>query len=170
MKRGRPSAYDPMFCELILDYFEKAMRAKPRALAAVTTEQTDFKAQPASSIDADGKRKRSEKTGYLKKEVRRICAELPTIEGFAVSVGIPSSTLKQWAHDHQEFADAYARAKDIQRTILVDRGLTRQYDPAAFMFVAKNITDMTDKQILAGDSEAPLSIVVRRMDRVKPGQ
>ncbi len=136
----------------IIAYFEQKSKAKTRNLAPITTRQQGEKGA--------GK-------GYLKTEVRQICAELPTIEGFAVSIRIPSSTVKQWARDHVEFGEAYGRAKDIQRQLLVDRGLTRQYDPQAFQFVAKNITDMRDTQVIAGDPEAPLA---SRLILVRAGQ
>jgi len=152
-KPGRPTTYDPMFCELILDYFERARTAPARDLAPVDITETGY--------DVKGKK------GSQKHEVRRICAELPTIEGFAVSVGIPSKTIKGWvaSGNFPEFADAYARAKDIQYQILIDRGVTRQYDPTAFIFVAKNITEMTDKQVLAGDADNPLTLVVDDVGR-----
>jgi hypothetical protein len=143
MPAGRPKGsgtkYERKYCELIIEYFEELAQAETRELAPVMIDQV------------------GEKSSFQKTEVRRICAELPTIEGFAVRIKIPSTTVRQWAKDHEEFAVAYARAKDIQRQLLVDRGLTRQYDPQAFAFVAKNITDMTDRQVLAGDPNAPLA-------------
>ena len=146
--RGRPTKYDPAFCELIIDYFERALSADTRELAPIIT-----------TIDAE---KPSQKT-----EVRRICAELPTLEGFAHSISVSSKVLIDWSKVHEEFGESYARAKDIQFKILVDRGLTRQYDPTAFAFVAKNITWMADKQQLTGpDGGAiPLEIRVTRVER-----
>lgn len=141
MPGGRPkgsgSKYEKKYCRLIVQYFQRKAKGKTRKLAPVTTVQKGEKS-------------------YLKTEVRQICAELPTIQGFADSIKIPCGTVKQWAKDHEEFADAYARAKDIQFKLLIDRGLTRQYDTQAFIFVAKNITDMRDTQVLAGDPDAPI--------------
>lgn len=126
MPAGRPTLYRSEYCELMIEYFEAAREAPTRELAPVIT-----------TIEGD---KPSQKT-----EVRRICAELPTFEGFAVSIKIASVTFDGWKKEHEEFASAYARAKDIQQQILIDRGLTRQYDPTAFIFVAKNITSYRDK-------------------------
>ena len=137
--KGSGTRYSPKYCDEIVAYFEMMAAKDTRELAPVVVTQ-------------DG-----DKSSFQKTEVRRICAELPTIEGFAVSIKIPSTTVRGWAKDHEEFAVAYARAKDIQRQLLVDRGLTRQYDPQAFAFVAKNITDMNDRQVIAGDPDAPLA-------------
>ena|ERR1035441_6188537 len=142
MPAGRPTLYRAQYCDDIIDYFEAAAAAPVRELPPITT-----------SID-------SEKPSQ-KQEVRRICAELPTLEGFACSIGISSKTLLQWAGEHAEFGASYARAKDIQFRVLIDRGLTRQYDATAFCFVAKNITHMKERVELTGDQAAPLAINVK---------
>ena len=136
---------------MIVDYFEEFAGADGRDLEISVVDNTT----------EDGK-------GWKKSEVRKICAELPTIQGFARSIGIPSTTVKTWAKDHEEFGEAMQRAKDIQYQLLVDRGLTRQYDGAAFAFVAKNITDMRDVQTLAGDPDAPLSTRLVLVDAGSP--
>lgn len=148
-KGGRPkgsgSKYERKYCKLLVDFFEAAAKRKTRV---------QFKWE-RTETEGDGKDK---KATSRKTEIGRICAQLPTIEGFARSIKIPSTTVRQWARDHEEFAVAYGQAKDIQRDLLVDRGLTRQYDASAFVFVAKNITDMTDKSVLSGDPTAPLML------------
>lgn len=141
----------------MLAYFEAARIAPSRELAAVTTVTE------------------GEKVSSAKTEVRRICAELPTFEGFAVSIKVPSRTFNDWLLRHQEFSQAHARAKDIQYQILVDRGLTRQYDPAAFAFVAKNITWMKDRiaQEISGPDGAPVALsntITIELVRAKDGR
>lgn len=126
MPVGRPTKYKPAYCKEIVAYFQTAADAPTRELAPVVTT-------------TDGEKP------SVKTETRRICAELPTLEGFAGSIGVASFTLRQWAEKHEEFRVAYARAQDIQFRLLTDRGLTRQYDPTAFLFVAKNITWMKDR-------------------------
>lgn len=128
------SRYDPMFCGMIIDYFENAASAATRELDAVVTTEEGF--------DAKGDKK------SVKKEVRRICAELPTFEGFAGSIGFSAQTVWSWRASFPEWAEACARARDIQKRLLIDRGLTRQYDPSAFQFVAMNITDMRPPALL----------------------
>ena len=146
------SRYDHKFCKLIVEYFEAAAKADTREVTPVVTlNETEKKGE-----------------GWKKSEVRRICAELPTVESFARSVGIPSTTIKTWAKDHEDFAEAYQQAKDIQYQLLVDRGLTRQYDASAFMFVAQNITGMHQRQVVAGDSDAPLTTRLVLVDAGAP--
>ena len=105
--------------------------------------------------------------GNARPPLGRGFASNPTLEGFAHSISVSSKVLIDWSKVHEDFGESYARAKDIQFKILVDRGLTRQYDPTAFAFVAKNITWMADKQQLTGpDGGAiPLEIRVTRVER-----
>jgi DNA-packaging protein gp3 len=155
-KRGRPTKYRAEYCDQMIAYFEAARDAPTRELAPVTT---DIEGEKASK----------------KIEVRRICAELPTFEGFAVSIKVPSRTFNDWVTAHEEFSQAHARAKDIQYQILVDRGLTRQYDPAAFAFVAKNITWMKDRvaQEISGPDGGPVALagtITIELVRAKDGR
>ena len=128
--KGSGSAYKPEYATSIVEYFERLRDAPVRDLAPVETTE--------SGVEKGGEKH------ILKREVRHICAELPTIEGFAVEIGIPSTTVRGWISPHPEFSVAYTRARDIQRQLLIDRGLTGQYERTAFIFVAKNITDMRD--------------------------
>ena len=141
-------AYDPKYCQHIVEYFEEAATAPVRDLDSVVIRETH--------TDRLGQKRVSQKL-----EVRRICAELPTLQGFAAEIGVCSQTLLAWAKRYPDFLSSYSRAKDIQFKILLDRGLTRQYDPNAFIFVAKNLTEMTDKQVIAGDAVNPLQMIMR---------
>jgi hypothetical protein len=127
--KGSGSTYKPEYATAIVEYFELLRDAPVRSIEVSELREEGTSKGPVS---------------LLKSETRKICAELPTIEGFAVSINTPSSTVKRWAQDHPEFGGAYSRARDIQRQLLIDRGLTGQYERTAFIFVAKNITDMRD--------------------------
>lgn len=131
---ARPSSYDPGFCELLIDYFERGGNAPTRALDAIETTEEGHDSKGAK--------------GSIKREVRRICAELPTFQGFGQELGFSTSEMWKWRGLHPEWAEACARAKDIQERLLIDRGLNRQYDPSAFQFVAMNITSMRPAPLL----------------------
>ena len=144
-----PDAYDPGFCGLLIDYFENAASAPERKLPTTVTVEKGH--------DYKGNK------GSVKREARRICAELPTFEGFASSIGFSVQTCWGWRASHPEWAEACSRAKDIQKRILIDRGLNRQYDPSAFQFVAMNITDMRpaaliDMGVLGAGSRVTVTI------------
>lgn len=154
---GAPTSYREEYCEQLIEYFERGFTESVRALAPVLTEE---------ETSTGGKQKR---------EVRHICAELPTFEGFAALIGVSSKCLLEWGNRHPAFGVARARAKDIQTRLLVDRGLTRQYDSTAFTFVAKNMLGWRDKididqTTTAGGDSASMDKVRDALGRATPDQ
>lgn len=55
-------------------------------------------------------------------------AKLPTLEGFATHVGVSVETLRNWAREHSALAQALDRVKDVQRSYLIDNGLSGRYN------------------------------------------
>lgn len=92
-----------------------------------------------TSFDKDG----NEKTKYVE-----VANSLPTFERFAARIGVCRDTLDQWKRDYEEFSDTYKRCKDLQKDMLNDLAMRGFYNPTYTIFVAKNITDMTDKNIV----------------------
>lgn len=85
---------------------------------------------------------------------KNIANKLPTFEKFAYKKGVSYQTLLNWAGTdeggnlvHPEFFEAYNTAKFLQKDFIIQNGLQGHYPPAAFIFVAKNVTDMQDIQI-----------------------
>ena len=145
-KPGRKSLYRPEYCQAIIDFFSFSIDAPNRQLEPVIT--------------------RGEQNGkpFEKQEIRFIPAPLPLLESFAESIGVTRETLGEWADQFPAFSEAHARAKAMQKALLIDRGLTRQYDPSFAIFTAKNITDMKDQigpavevnvQIVAAGTDLP---------------
>lgn len=78
-------------------------------------------------------------------DFKRIANRLPTLRNFAKKIGVASSTVYLWVEKHKEFSDAFTHAKELRKWFLIENGLNGCYNPAAFKFVAVNITDMVDK-------------------------
>jgi hypothetical protein len=109
---GRPSDYDPKYCQEIIDFFS---------------------IPPYVEKIIDGR-------------VVKVNNRLPAFHVFASKIGVGTNTLLDWCNQHEEFSIAYKKAKELQKYFLIENGLNGIYAPAAFCFVAKNITDMRDKQ------------------------
>lgn len=74
---------------------------------------------------------------------------LPFISQFCRDVGkLSRETLNVKSKENKKLSDALKRAKQIQKEILIQGGLEGRFNPTAFIFTAKNITDMRDKQEL----------------------
>ncbi|MBR6099198.1 hypothetical protein IKP85_05565 [bacterium] len=87
----------------------------------------------------------TDKNGEKTKTVER-ANPLPTFEKFAVSVGVCTQTLTDWCKEHPEFEHAYIQCRELQKDMLNDLAMRGFYNPTYTIFVAKNITDMKDRQ------------------------
>lgn len=117
---GRPSAYDPKYCNEIIDYFKREPYRE--------VEIPHYKGGEVSWVDK-----------------KMVANEVPTFHGFAEEIGVHRHTILNWCDQHKEFLDAYTYAKELQKWFLIENGLNGTYNPTAFVFTAKNVTDMKDK-------------------------
>lgn len=118
-KGGRPSKYDPKYCEEIVAFFNR---------------------EPSVPLIHDGE------VMMHKGEPIMVACRLPTFEMFALSIGVHRETLRNWADANLEFFAAYKKAEDYQKEILIQNGLSGGYEKTFAIFTAKNVTDMNDKQ------------------------
>lgn len=125
-KGGRPTLYDPKYCQEIIKFFD----VKPYYKETVAHSQ------------AYGK---TGKVSFEKKEWKNVPNELPSLYKFANKIGVDQTTLNEWAKRHQEFSLAFTRAKEMYKNFLMENGLLGLYDSRFAIFVAKNTTDMRDK-------------------------
>jgi len=89
--------------------------------------------------------------------------KLPTFERFAVDIDVCVDTLNEWCKVHKEFSEAYRKCKALQKDMLNDLAMRGFYNPTYTMFVAKNITDMTDKQIV--DNKVTYSLFEKEVEK-----
>lgn len=71
---------------------------------------------------------------------------LPTFEKFAVKIGVTIKQLEEWENTYPEFSIACEQCRALQKDMLNDLAMRGFYNPTYTIFVAKNITDMKDKQ------------------------
>lgn len=97
----------------------------------------------------------------------------PTFEAFAVSIGVTSRTLREWAEvgedgkaKHPRFSAAYARAKEIQLAIALNNGITKQYDSNFAKFVLINDHDKSDRVVQEQAQEKPFEVNINVVKKV----
>lgn len=112
------------------------------------------------------------KNDYQKVETKLIPNELPTFERFAHNHDLNGDTLVEWAKKENQdkypgFSAAYACAKQLQRDFLMQNGMMGLYNPQFTIFVAKNVTDMKDKQEtdITSQGERIESMVIYRPEK-----
>ena len=71
--------------------------------------------------------------------------EYPTFELFAASIGVSVRALADWRDKYPQFADAYARAKEIQLGKLTSCAVMGLYNPLYAKFEAVNNHNQKDK-------------------------
>lgn len=128
---GRPTDYDPKYCDEIIKYF--------------TVE--NYIESPVTITYKDG---------TVKEETKRIANDLPTLAGFCRRIGTSRETLNNWSHQFPEFLDAIKRVKEMQEEMLVTNGLQDLYAQPFAIFAAKNLIRWADKleQTLTGGVDA----------------
>ncbi len=137
MPAGRPTKYDPKYCDEILEYFDIEAY---REVDVLTTDK---------------------KTGreYINSELR--ANDLPFFSGFARKIGVNGDTLVEWSHVYPEFSAAYKEAKELQTQILATNALQGLYNPSFAIFTAKNISGWRDQKEMAltGKDGGPIAFV-----------
>lgn len=144
---ARPTKYKEEYCKDIVDFFNR----EPFAPLMIDSE--------------DGG-----KVPALTKQGSPVLVpcKLPTLEGFAISIGVHRETLLNWADAHEEFFDALKRAKDMQKEILIQNGLVGAYEKTFAIFTAKNVTDMRDRQQEENASAAGIAEVLSQLIASRP--
>lgn len=140
---GRPTDYKPEYCEQIVTFFD---------------------VEPYEKVVMEEQERENTQKGTKSKTVKykMIANKLPTFVRFARHIGVSTKTVWQWANDraseeidaplkHPEFSKAYVEAKELQKDFLIQNGLQGTTPSGAFIFVAKNLTDMVDRQLVEHD-------------------
>jgi hypothetical protein len=129
MKRpvGRPSAYRPEFCQMMDAFF------------GIPLEREII-------VDIDDGR-----GGHIK-EIRIVVNPFPTFARFAARIGVSRESLRNWSNAKNpdgtpakpEFFCAYACARDLQESLLIEGGMSGVYNCKFAILMAKNILGWRD--------------------------
>lgn len=88
--------------------------------------------------------------------------DMPTLAGFAASIGVAYQTIKKWRDSYPDFAEAYdaCKAKTLDR--LIKFGLTGDYSGnfAKFLMVNDFCDDYKDRRDLDVKQDATISFSV----------
>jgi len=162
---GRPTKFKPEYTKALIDFFDvEPMRKEVMAEA-------------------------SERGGKESKTYKYVPNYFPTLVRFAKSINVDYTTVYGWAMGGDEealnkkleaeesvpasaiinldmlshFAKAYKHCKAIQKDFLIQNGLTGASPASAFIFTAKNVTDMRDKV----ESEVTVKTVRPLLDNLR---
>lgn len=139
---GRPGKYKKEYAEMLVEYF------------SVPKMVTYWKRKYYSS-------------GQVKEEEPITTPPIyPTFEGFAKSIGVTSGTLQNWREKYPSFNEAYERALDMQKDILITNSLGGLYNGNFAKFIASAQFGMVEKteQKITGIDGIDLNIEVLKSD------
>ena len=119
-KGGRPSKYNPKYCEEIIEFFDE----KP------------YRVEYVEVTTAMG-------STYKKRNI--IPNDLKFLVDFADKIKVSYVTITRWCKEHIEFCNAYKEAKELQERKLVVNGLNGSWQASFAIFTAKNILGWRDK-------------------------
>lgn len=156
---GRPSKFKPEFAEALVKFFDIEPYIKE-----VQEKLTEYY-----------------KDGEVKKEsekFRLVPNKMPTLYRFSKAIGVDYTTVWRWAEkgelnedegkkcpEFETFCNAYKEAKELQKEFLINIGLAGAAPSAAFIFTAKNVTDMRDKQEI---DHSTLGQPITGIEMIKP--
>ncbi len=119
-KMGRPSKYNSLYCQQIMDFFD----IDPILFRDVTITYKD---------------------GSTKEITEEEASPLPTFRKFAKSIGVYSDTLLEWCKNHPDFSLAYNRCKEAQQEFVIENTLRDNYQGYFAMGLMKNWHGWEDK-------------------------
>jgi len=117
---GRPTKYKEEYIKAAYDYVEKCIDTEK---GFVTMES------PKSS-------------GYM----RVVSAHLPTIEEFALELGVVTKTLYNWGEENPDFLQALEYIKQSQFVRLTNKALSRDYSEGLAKLILMNNHGMANKE------------------------
>jgi hypothetical protein len=103
-------------------------------------------------------------------ETGRIKVKLPTIEGFAIYLGVVSSTVFKWAEEYSQFSESLKKIKDIQRERLLYNGLSGDYNSTIAKLVLSANHGMSEKQEVAHSGGVNLSLSIGSVKDKNPDE
>lgn len=143
---GRPSKYDPTYCDKIIEYFEQCKAEVLVDISFYNTNKDWAIAQIINPLYDNPEEWDLLNTWSVKRiEQKIVMNKFPSYVRFARMIGVAKSTLFEWALEHKEFSDSMKVCNDIAETILLENWLQNIYNPWFVQFLLKNNYGYKDK-------------------------
>jgi hypothetical protein len=75
----------------------------------------------------------------------KLKVKLPTIEGFALFIGVNKTSLYEWEKKHEEFSNALEKIRQEQQQRLINNGLSGDYNPTIAKLILSSNHGMREK-------------------------
>lgn len=78
----------------------------------------------------------------------RLKVHLPSVEGFAIFIGVSRDTLYEWAKKHEGFSYTLGRIKTVQHESLINSGLSGAYNSTIAKLMLTSNHGYSEKKVL----------------------
>lgn len=119
-KRGHPTLYDDKYIVSVEEYLKSCRDVITKELVGLSKKGTEL---------------------YKDK----LIVNLPTIEGFAVYIGVHKDTIYEWRKTHKEFSDSLGKILAEQQKRLLNNGLSGDYNSTIAKLVLSSNHGMSEK-------------------------
>lgn len=142
-KIGRPTKYRPEICDEMIKYFSIPSEREVQVMTV-------------------------DKLGNEIITTKKEANPMPSFADFAIRVlDVNVDTLNEWCKVHPEFSEVYKKCKQLQEQFLTKNALAGYYQPATFIFIAKNITSLRDKTEVEHSGELNISHILDSIEQRK---
>jgi hypothetical protein len=146
-RRGRPSKYSDLYAQKLYEFFDLDSYVEARGEHVTNSGKVIYD---------------------LKKGVR-----FPTVEGFCVWAGISKETVYAWAKEtledktkkYQYFSDALAHAQEVQANLLVNGGISGEYNLGLTKIILSAHHDYVEKSKQEVDLNVPIQVTFLDQDK-----
>jgi hypothetical protein len=134
-KGGRPEEYKEEYCEKVDEYLKECQDEEIRVIKQSNLEK-----------------------GYEMYD-NRLKVKLPTIEGFALFIGVSKKSIYNWEKDNPKFLHSLDKIKTEQQQRLIDKGLSGDYNSTIAKLILSANHGMRERtDITTDDKELPTPI------------
>lgn len=140
MTVGRPSKYNPKYCDEVDRYLEENQDEEVKVL----------------------KQSNSEK-GFVTYDTK-LKVKLPTVEGFAIFIGVNKTTLYEWEKVNQSFSNSLDKIREEQRRRLLNSGLSGDYNSTIAKLILSSNHGMREKSDITSDDQPLTPLLVKFVD------
>lgn len=128
MAGGRPTEYKEEYCQKVDEY-----------LKTCVDEIEEFHKTRGDKSDTFD---------------RIIKVNLPTVEGLAQYLDVSRRVIFKWADEHEEFMHSLEKLNEAQKSALLAKGLSGEYNPTIAKLILSSNHDMKDKSETTVDKES----------------
>lgn len=136
----------------------------------ITGRPTEYKAEYVEKVDEYLNESQDEEKQVVKQSSdkyemydNKLKVNLPTIEGFALFIGVSKRSLYDWEKQHPDFLHALDKIRTEQQKRLIDNGLSGDYNSTIAKLILSSNHGMRERADVTSDDKEINQVLVKIM-------